>query len=90
MAQQTDHAALPTCLPACLARHPPADGRASASFYIHHGTFVPDLIACIPSVIQLVVLASGNSPHLLRTTYVLRLLRLYRWVGPARCPYPLT
>ena len=47
---------------------------------MRHGTFFPDLVACIPSIIQLSVLASGNNAHVLRTTYVLRLLRLYRWV----------
>ena len=58
-----------------------ADGRAAASFYVRHGTFVADALASLPAIAQLVILASGESRHLLRYIYIFRLMRLYRWVG---------
>ena len=57
------------------------DGRAAASCYVRHGTFVADALASLPAFAQLVILASGESRHLLRYIYIFRLMRLYRWVG---------
>ena len=58
-----------------------ADGRAAAGFYVRHGTFVADALASLPAFAQLVILATGESRHLLRYIYIFRLMRLYRWVG---------
>lgn len=54
-----------------------ADGRATARYYLRNG-FTLDLIATIPSVVQLITVTADVGGHALRLVYILRLLRLAR------------
>ncbi|PRW57335.1 Potassium channel AKT1 [Chlorella sorokiniana] len=53
------------------------DGRMVARYYMG-SDFWLDLIATVPSVVQVIILASGIGAHSVRIVYILRLLRLVR------------
>lgn len=63
---------------ALLPRPAAADGREVALRYIKQGSFLVDLLACVPSVVQLVLLAVGWSHDAWRALWLLRMLRLAR------------
>lgn len=67
----------PHAIAAASAHHAPADGRAAARFYLHHG-FMLDLIAVVPSIVQLIIILGNVNQHQLRLLYIMRLLRLAR------------
>ena len=69
------------CCHCTACRRCTADARVAMEFYTKHGTFWADLVATLPLFAQIGIAAAGNDTSAVRIIYMLRLLRLIRWVG---------